>query len=280
MEAWLADVAHLWLRRASIDASRYAVFAVATWAIIWVALHMPLRNRKIRKDEPPTRQLIVEFLVSLRSIAIFSTAAVATILLDRLGFYPLSDAADHWGRLWLWDSLAVMVLAHDAYYYWAHRAMHLPRFFRTWHRRHHRSHNPSPFTAYSFDLREAALMVLFAVVWPMVFPTTWAAVGLFVLHQIFRNTLLHCGYELMPATEDGRPIFDWLTTTTHHDLHHADPSSNFGLYFTWWDRWMGTENPRYHAAFAKAVRKEADVETVPQTFGAGADYGAILPKTP
>ncbi len=57
----------------------------------------------------------------------------------------------------------------------------------------------------------------------------------------------------MPATADGRPMFDWLTTTTHHDLHHGGERANYGLYFTWWDRWMGTESPHYHAAFARAV---------------------------
>ena len=257
MEAWLYEVAHLWWRKAAVDAGRYVVFAVATWAILWVALQIPLRGRKIREAQPPRRQMILEFLISLRSIAIFSTAAVVTILLDRFGAYPMSDAADHWGKLWLWDSLVVMILAHDAYYYWTHRAMHLPRFFKDFHQRHHLSENPSPFTAYSFDVREAALMVTFVVLWPMVFPTTWAAVSLFVLHQILRNTILHCGYELMPVNADGKPMFDWLTTTTHHDLHHADTRSNYGLYFTWWDRWMGTENPDYHAAYARAVRKDA-----------------------
>jgi sterol desaturase/sphingolipid hydroxylase (fatty acid hydroxylase superfamily) len=59
----------------------------------------------------------------------------------------------------------------------------------------------------------------------------------------------------MPARADGRPLFDWLTTTTHHDLHHAQAGWNYGLYFTWWDRLMGTEHPEYHARFAAAVRK-------------------------
>ena len=35
---------------------------------------------------------------------------------------------------------------------------------------------------------------------------------------------------------------------------------NFGLYFTWWDRWMGTENPNYHARFAASVRKPLLIE--------------------
>ncbi len=59
----------------------------------------------------------------------------------------------------------------------------------------------------------------------------------------------------MPARANGRPLFDFLTTTTHHDLHHAQAGWNYGLYFTWWDRLMGTEHPDYHARFAQAVRK-------------------------
>ena len=49
-------------------------------------------------------------------------------------------------------------------------------------------------------------------------------------------------------------MFDWITTVTHHDLHHAQAGWNYGLYFTWWDRMMGTEHPRYYEKFAEAVR--------------------------
>jgi hypothetical protein len=77
----------------------------------------------------------------------------------------------------------------------------------------------------------------------------------------------------MPATVRGRPMIDWLTTTTHHDLHHAQPDSNFGLYFTWWDRWMGTENPGLQAAFARAAFSRA---TAGAHAGAESRGGAIF----
>jgi sterol desaturase/sphingolipid hydroxylase (fatty acid hydroxylase superfamily) len=238
-----------------INTGRYAVFAVLTWALLWVVLRRPLRGRKIRSETPPTRQLLTEFVVSLRSIAIFAVTAVAMTVMSHLGAYPLSHLARAGGLLWFWASVVLMVLGHDAYYYWTHRAIHRRVLFRTLHVQHHRSHNPSPFTAYSFSLGEAALMVSFVVLWPLVVPTTFAAIALFIVHQIFRNTLAHCGYELMPPRADGRPLLDVLTTTTHHDLHHAEPGSNFGLYFTWWDRWMGTENPDYLATYSRTVRR-------------------------
>ena len=263
METWFHDLGGVWWSDVSVDVRRYAIFAVAVWAVLWVLLKGLLAGRKIRDDSPPPRQMVTEFLISIRSVAIFATVGVGITLMDRTGLYPFADRANTWGPVWFWASLALMILGHDAYYYWVHRAMHLPRFFRKFHRRHHRSNNPSPFTAYSFDLREAFMMVSFVALWPLVTPTPWGVIPLFILHQIFRNTLLHSGYELMPARADGRPLLDWLTTTTHHDLHHASAGSNFGLYFTWWDRLMRTENPDYHAAYARAVRREPVVEAEP-----------------
>ena len=39
------------------------------------------------------------------------------------------------------------------------------------------------------------------------------------------------------------------------DLHHSSGNTNFGLYFTWWDRWMGTEHPRYREEFRKVTAR-------------------------
>jgi sterol desaturase/sphingolipid hydroxylase (fatty acid hydroxylase superfamily) len=37
----------------------------------------------------------------------------------------------------------------------------------------------------------------------------------------------------------------WITPVSHHHFHHARNRGNFGLYFTWWDRWCGTEDTDY-----------------------------------
>jgi Delta7-sterol 5-desaturase len=266
-------VAENWLQSTYFDIERYVIFAVGVWFALWVVLQRPLAGRKIRPDTPPARQMILEFLISIRSVAIFSTFGLITFALQRAGWLPGPQIAAGWGPLWFWASLVLMILAHDAYFYWAHRLMHRPRFFRMFHRRHHKSMNPTPFSAYSFDLAEAAVMAAFVPAWMIVVPTQWPVVGLFMLHQIVRNTMGHAGYELSPVAKDGTPLFDWMTTTTHHDLHHAQAGWNYGLYFTWWDRWMGTEHPDYHARFAGAVRKQK--ATAPKAIGA-ATAAALL----
>jgi sterol desaturase/sphingolipid hydroxylase (fatty acid hydroxylase superfamily) len=239
------------------DGIRYMLFAIGFWLIFWVLLARPLAARRIRGERPPARKLRQEFFYSLRTILIFSTLMLVPAAMRKLGWWTGPDIAAGWGEAWIWASLILMILAHDSWFYWMHRLSHHRRLFRWVHRRHHRSHNPSPFTAYSFDIPEAVLMGLFVPLWVLLVPTPWVAVDLFALHQIVRNTLLHSGIEVMPARRDGRPLFDWLTSTTHHDLHHGRPGWNFGLYFTWWDRWMGTEHPEYHRHFARAVRREA-----------------------
>jgi len=251
----LSSIATQWLMNMNTDVVRYVVFAVSVWLVLWVVLARPLAGRKIRPETPKAKQLLMEFAVSIRSIAIFSTIGLFTFVLERLGYLPGPQIAAGWGPIWFWASLALMIVAHDTYFYWTHRVMHDPRLFRTFHRRHHRSHNPSPFTAYSFDLGEAAVMGAFVPLWMLMVPTQWPVVGLFMLHQIARNTLGHSGYELFPARRDGRPLLDFLTIHTHHDLHHAHAGANYGLYFTWWDRLMGTEHPDYYARFAAATRR-------------------------
>lgn len=256
MVEWTQRVAGVWLESTGIDIARYVIFAVAVWLVLWIVLKGVLRGRKIREETPPARQLAVEFLVSIRSIAIFSTVGLSMFLLEGAGLLPGPALAAQWSLPWGIASLVLMVIGHDAYFYWSHRLMHDPRLFRRMHRRHHRSHNPSPFTAYSFDIGEAAVLASFVPIWMILVPTPWTTVGLFMLHQIVRNTLGHSGYELMPANRNGRPMLGFLTTTTHHDLHHAQAGWNYGLYFTWWDKMMGTEHPDYLTRFAALAHKQ------------------------
>jgi sterol desaturase/sphingolipid hydroxylase (fatty acid hydroxylase superfamily) len=249
----LTELGQMWLNELSPTLSRYALLALGVWFVLWVLLKPWIAARKIRSETPPARQMLTELAFSLRSMGVFATIGLMTGLLSMAGAYPLPDLARGWGPVWFAVSAVIGMMALDTWFYWMHRWMHHPKRFRHFHRRHHRSHNPSPFTAYSFDLGEALLLVAFVAVFPLVFPISWHALNWVMLYQIATNTLLHSGYELMPARRDGRPMLDFIVTTTHHDLHHAQAGYNYGAWFTWWDRWMGTEHPEYIACYRKAA---------------------------
>jgi Delta7-sterol 5-desaturase len=135
-----------------------------------------------------------------------------------------------------------------------HRAIHHRRLFRRVHRRHHVSRTPTPWAAYSFSGSEALLEAVFLPLYLLLVPMHLGTIIVFTLHQIFRNAVGHAGVELMPRGFSRHPLTGWLTTTTHHDLHHSEGRWNFGLYFTHWDRWMGTEHPDYHGRFEAAAK--------------------------
>lgn len=235
------------------DLLRYVIGAGGVFVLINIALAGALRNRKIRTQRPRAAQALREFTVSLRTVLIFAATGIGIALGAQSGLFDIYDDLSDRGWLWFLASLVLIIVAHDAWFYWTHRAMHHPRLFRRLHRMHHRSHNPTPFAAYSFDIGEAALNAAFLPLFLLLVPMHPAALLIFVTHMMLRNALAHCGYEVFPADTRGRPLFGWLAGVTHHDQHHANARYNMGFYFTWWDRLMGTQHPDYLAKFAQVA---------------------------
>lgn len=244
------------------ELSRYALAAVGVFVIVNKLFAYALRERKIRAASPARRQLAVELAASVRTCAVFAGIALFSIAGTEAGVLKSYNDPAALGWPWFWASIAVLIVLHDAFFYWTHRLMHHPRLFRRVHRLHHKSHNPSPFTAYAFNTPEAAVHGVFVTLVLIFLPVSQPAIFVFLAHMILRNVIGHSGYELFPARRDGRPVLDWLTTVTHHDLHHAQAGWNYGLYFTWWDRLMKTEHPLYHEKFAEAVRRPLDGSAV------------------
>ena len=126
--------------------------------------------------------------------------------------------------------------------------------FKALHLTHHRSITPTPFAAYAFSTGEAAVEAGFVLVWLLFVPVPVAAGAAFMAIMIVRNAWGHVGIEIHPRWWADHPVTGLFTTTVHHDLHHSGGLKyNFGLYFTWWDRMMGTEHPRYRAIYREVT---------------------------
>jgi sterol desaturase/sphingolipid hydroxylase (fatty acid hydroxylase superfamily) len=235
------------------DLLRYVIGAGGTFLVVNVLMRRFLARRQIRSERPGGKQIRWEILASLRTVLIFSLVGFGIALAAQHGLLNVyrDPAALGWPYFAL--NVVMLIVAHDAWFYWTHRLMHRPRLYRWFHRLHHRSNNPTPWTSYSFDASEALVNAIYLPIALILMPTSVLAAFIFTAHMMLRNAIGHCGYEVFPARADGRPLFDWLTTVTHHDLHHARAGTNFGFYFTFWDRMMGTEDPDYHVRFAGAV---------------------------
>ena len=239
-----------------IDFTRYFVAAGLVAMIVWLLMRTSIKTRKIQKRKAKPGEIVRELLQSMRSCIVYIGVTVAIVWGINMDLLQNVGASFGWKQ----DIALVvaMVLAHDAYFYWAHRAMHHPILFKRFHLAHHRSITPTPFAAYSFSVGEASVMGLFVLIWQIFIPTPGLVLLSFLIFQITRNAMGHAGFELMPGWWLSTPLTRWINTTTHHDLHHAGSfHHNYGLYFTFWDKLMGTEHPEYQAKFAEVVgRKE------------------------
>jgi Delta7-sterol 5-desaturase len=255
----------------TFDFGRYLIAASITFAAVWLLRRTVIKARKIQAREATASDMRREFFQSFQSALVYVVGACFLIWGKQHGiFYDFVGES-----LGLWTDLAMLaaiIIAHDAYFYWAHRTMHHPRLFKYFHRAHHRSITPTPWAAYSFAMPEALVMFLFVPIWLLFVPTPGWVMFTWLNFQIIRNAMGHAGFEFFPRWWLSRPLTRWINTTVHHDLHHNGGfNTNYGLYFTWWDQWMGTEHPKYQEMFAEVVnrpRKAAIAEPVGQPANA------------
>ncbi|MEO9969659.1 MAG: sterol desaturase family protein [Hyphomonadaceae bacterium] len=247
-----------------IEGARYLIGTVGVFLITWVLLRPVLKNRLIRKRPPAkllNRQILRELKNSFITILVFIIAYtfVNLALESLLGVRPFKQYSDvNAYPIWMIPlSVLLFTIGLDTWFYWSHRFMHLPKFYKFFHIEHHRSHSPTPFTAYSFSPSEAVLVYLFVPVFQLIVPMHFTAFIASMLIQTSRNALAHCGYEVFPRGWTRIPGLNIFTTVTHHDLHHERSHGNYAFYFTFWDKVMGTEDPDYEARFDAVTEKPA-----------------------
>ena len=255
-----------WTAIATHDLTQFIIIVGLVYLVVNVILATLLQDRRIQQHQLTAKQLGREASSTLLTVMIFSGMGWLVHFGPLRGFVRVyTDICEFdlgipgFGWAYVAASLTVVILAHDAYFYWTHRLMHKRGLYKYFHRLHHRSITPAPTTAYAFAPGEAAVHALFLPLILLIVPLHPVTEGLFMVVMIARNTLAHTGIEVFPAGfASGR--FRWSATVTHHDLHHQHGSGNYGFYFTWWDRFMGTERTDYVERFREVTERSLVAE--------------------
>lgn len=236
---------------------RYAIVAGLAWLLAYVVFKQRWWLHKIVPHFPRADEVRREIGWSLVTALIYGVVGTATFQLAHHGWTQLYKKVDSRGAVWFWCSIVIAIFVHDAYFYWTHRLMHHPKLFHWFHLVHHRSTNPSPWTAYSFGPLEAVVQAgifpLLAVMMPL---HVWAFMS-FMLWQITFNVLGHVGYEFFPHWMLNSWFGKVLNTPTHHVQHHERIRGNYGIYFNIWDRLMGTNHRDYESRFTEIKLRAA-----------------------
>lgn len=238
-----------------IIASRYYILSGLAFVICYVLLRKRIARWKIQLRYPSKSDYLREVIFSTISILIFTSMALVWLLSPLKEYTQRYKNLEDYGLTWYILAFPIMFLIHDAYFYWTHRLMHHPRLFKVFHLLHHKSTNPSPWTAFAFHpaeaLLEASILPVLLIIMPI---TTWHLTIFFLVQMIF-NVYAHLGWELYPKWFSRQKIGRWMNTSINHNQHHQHFKGNYGLYFLWWDRWFGTIREDYETKYEEVKNR-------------------------
>jgi sterol desaturase/sphingolipid hydroxylase (fatty acid hydroxylase superfamily) len=237
---------------------RYLIIATIPFILFYGIRRRAWLWKKIQSKFPHAHDFRREIAYSVLTTLIFTGYGWVVFMSPLTSYTQVYFTIEEWGWGYFWGSVGFMLIVHDTYFYWTHRAMHHRLFFSWFHRVHHLSQNPSPWAAFAFHPLEA--LVEGGIIWVFAFllPIHPLAVALFMLFMTIYNVYGHLGYELYPRSFASSFVGKWINTSVNHNQHHQYFKGNYGLYFLWWDRWMGTLREDYEHTFKEVTsRKKA-----------------------
>jgi len=209
-------------------------------------------HHRILNDKPNHKhQLVKEIIWSAITSLIFGVSGTFMIILWQDGYTAIYLNLFEYPIWYLPISLGVLLFLHETYYYWLHRWMHTPRVYRLMHKVHHDSIHTNSLTAFSFHPFESITQAAIIPVIVCFVPVHIYVLLLMLLIMTLSGTLNHAGVELFPEGFHQHWMGKWLIGASHHDQHHKKFRYNYGLYFTFWDKWMGTEAEDYEVKFKR-----------------------------
>jgi sterol desaturase/sphingolipid hydroxylase (fatty acid hydroxylase superfamily) len=224
---------------------RYFLVAGGTYFFFYSPFSQALIHSQ-QPDRTPSWKLIRhDIKLSVFSAGVFAVAAAFILTRYSLGITRLYSHAQQYGLWYLGVSYGVVLLLQDAYFYFTHRLFHHPLLFRWLHQGHHRSRYPTPWTSFAFDPLEAIVQSLFLVGIVFVIPLHFITLIAVLMTMTVWAVVNHLGIDRLPLSFPHHWLGRWVIGPAHHSMHHLKYTIHYGLYFTFWDKLFGTQNPNY-----------------------------------
>ncbi|KNC50384.1 C-4 sterol methyl oxidase [Thecamonas trahens ATCC 50062] len=228
-----AAAASAWRTAGAADASSFIVDTPEDCMVWWLPARAAAFASKRRIAQHP----------------VFASVNLLTSALAAAGLVHIVVAGASY-MVWPWDSarsqaygLAVgttaAVLSEQLAQYLWHRVMHIPWFYATFHKFHHKARNPSAFDDLLIHPLEAIGFYLILFAPPVLFSIhIFGFLAYFAMHGV-SGVLDHSGITVR--------LGSWYSTVDH-DLHHKLVTANYATPLMYWDRIFGTYVGEHHPA--------------------------------
>ena len=225
----------IWIIGTLLFMLRYMVIAGIFFYILYVWKKTKFSHAKIQKEFPGQPQIKREIMYSLLTFVIYGSGIWLFLYWIGNGKTKLYTNIDDFGLPYFILSIILMILIHDTYFYWTHRLIHHSLLFKHIHIVHHSFKNPTPWASFAFHPLEAIISLGIIPIVLFLIPYHHLALLLFVTFLTVYNVIIHLGFPF-----PGLHRLKFSNTPEAHDHHHFTSKKNYGLYFTFWDKIMGT----------------------------------------
>lgn len=199
-------------------------------------------------------QLKMEIIMSYKAFPFLSILTAPFFVLELRGYSKLYwnySAQNPFSWIELLIASIFFLVFTDTGIYWIHRFEHtFPWIYKYIHKPHHKWINPTPFAAFAFHpldgWAQSVPYHLFVFLYPM---QIGVYLGLFVFVQLW-TVSIHDGVDWC-GEKEGSLRSHFLNGSLHHTIHHSKFVYNYGQYFTFWDRVMGS-----HCSWADLCAKQ------------------------
>lgn len=224
---------------------RYFLVAGGTYFFFYSPVIQSFLNHNLRHRSPSWLSIQHDIKLSILSAGVFALAAAFIMSNYSAGITRLYTDYQQYGLWYLGLSYGAVLLLQDTYFYFIHRLFHHPSLFSWLHQGHHRSRHPTPWTSFAFDPLEAIFQSLFLVGIVFVIPLHLVTVIAILTTMTVWAALNHLGLEHLPLSFPHHWLGKWFIGSAHHSIHHLKYTVHYGLYFTFWDKLLGTQDSNY-----------------------------------
>jgi len=135
-------------------------------------------------------------------------------------------------------SFVVYMIVNDTLFYWSHRALHHPSVYKRFHKQHHEFHVSLGITTeYASPFESVFSNTIPTVLGPLIMGSHPTLLWMWLVFREIETVDAHCGYVFPFSPMRPFPF----NGPQRHDYHHSNNTGNFGSFFTFWDKLMGTD---------------------------------------
>lgn len=230
---------------------RYFLVAGGTYLFLYSPLSQTFIHSQRPERSPSWKLIQHDIKLSVISAGVFALVAAFIMSGYSWGITRLYSHPQHYGLWYLGVSYAVVLVLQDTYFYFTHRLFHHPLLFRWIHRGHHRSRYPTPWTSFAFDPLEAIVQSLFLVGIVFMIPIHFITLIAVLVTMTVWAVVNHLGIDRLPLSFPHHWLGRWVIGPAHHSIHHLKYTVHYGLYFTFWDKLLGTQDLTYEKKFGE-----------------------------